>query len=125
MPSMFSRATLAAALTAALIAPAAWAQTSEAPLSVVGLGTSTVRDAYHPAGYLIDGNLTSAWAPAQGDMAPHVTLSLPAGARLHALALKLSPPGVRVDVAVSTPSSGFHTIATGLVPAPRRSRAWR
>src|SRR4051812_38330256 len=62
---------------------------------------SSTRNTYFPGSYAIDGNPSSAWAPAATDAAPSLTLTLPMVQRLTRVSLKQSHTNVTVDVAVS------------------------
>lgn len=101
------------------LAPAGYALadvSTPAAVNVTGCEASSTRNTYFAAANAIDGNLHSAWAPAAGDQAPTLTLSLGSVTRISRLGLKQSHSAVTVDVAVSTHGGAWQTVATNLAP---------
>jgi hypothetical protein len=87
-------------------------------VTIQGCEASSTRSSYFQAGYAIDGNLHSAWAPAATDVNPSLVLSLGAVRRLSRVSLKQSHTNVTVDVAVSKAGGAWTTVASGLAPVP-------
>ena len=97
------------------------------PLAVDATWASSALNlTFHGVGNVLDGVLTSAWAPAAGDATPSLTFDLPGQPTVDGLAIKLSlgrtssPVNQRVTVDVWTSTYGgaaWTLAASGLTPA--------
>ncbi len=85
-------------------------------LSGVTVVASSTENSFFAASKVVDGVLNSAWAPLFSDPSPTLTFDLGATKVLDSLAIKLSPGGTQVAVAIWT-GSAWETIATGFTPA--------
>ncbi|HEY9723947.1 MAG TPA: discoidin domain-containing protein [Oscillatoriaceae cyanobacterium] len=86
------------------------------PVAIARVTPSSVRNGSFSALNVLDRNLHSAWAPDPTDQHPSLTFDLNGCVTVTALALKLSPEGVVVDVAVSQDGTTWQPLVTGLVP---------
>lgn len=93
------------------------AEAGDPELPVSTVTSSTVRNDYFRLSYATDGNTHSAWGPAATDAAPSLTFAMTEKVEFSAVEVKLSPVGVKMDIAVATGTGAWTTVATNVTPA--------
>lgn len=84
-------------------------------LTGVTVAASSTESSYYAVAKVVDGNTATAWAPLWSDASPTLTFDLGATKVLDSLAIKLSPGGTQVAVAIWN-GSAWETIASGFTP---------
>jgi hypothetical protein len=93
------------------------AESGDPELPVSTVTSSTVRNDFFRLSYATDGNTHSAWGPAATDTAPSLTFDMTEKVEFSAVEVKLSPAGVKMDIAVATGNGAWTTVATNVTPA--------
>lgn len=88
---------------------------SEAPIEEVR--ASSVRNDYFRLDYATDDNMVSAWSPESDDERPTLTFHFAEDARLSQMMVKLTPPGVTMDIDARMHGGEWKRVADDVAPS--------